>query len=408
MTTGNEIPELGISDKTMLRAPDGGSEYLEKFHFRLPSGESFFPIGVWLESIVDPADLEKDSDVGLNTYVDLTTNSNLELLSGTDSLVLASWPVPGQVGAVLADEVDMWAGPGESVWTGNWPGQGEACSPSNAKCGYSVQSQLSQSVPSGTMRYANYGKGVTFWESDEEAGRFVNDFQDIVSADNYWFTDPDICGESQGGTLLENPRPLTESECRHPSNYGWTVERLRGLVKPAGSLPVWSFIEVGHPFTESDAPTINGSQIRSAVWSSIIHGARGIIYFNHNFSGDCPSQHVLRECGDDLRDAVRKVNSELTALSSVLNAPFLDTAVNVVGSVDASVKVYENDLYILAGVSTGNDTESQISSRCMPDGYVEVLFEERRIPVINGSFKDEFADSNTVHIYKSAGNSCML
>ena len=45
--------------------------------------------------------------------------------------------------------------------------------------------------------------------------------------------------------------------------------------------PIWNFVEVGHPFTESNAPTITGPQIRAAVWHSIIAGARGIIYFNH-------------------------------------------------------------------------------------------------------------------------------
>ena len=33
-------------------------------------------------------------------------------------------------------------------------------------------------------------QGRAFWETDAEAARFVNDFQEIVSTDHYWFTDP--------------------------------------------------------------------------------------------------------------------------------------------------------------------------------------------------------------------------
>ncbi|MBW3560467.1 MAG: flavin reductase family protein [Proteobacteria bacterium] len=40
-----------------------------------PDEPSYFPIGVWLESVTDPADIEKDQEAGLNLYVGLTANS---------------------------------------------------------------------------------------------------------------------------------------------------------------------------------------------------------------------------------------------------------------------------------------------------------------------------------------------
>lgn len=421
--TGGDIPEgassassevgeslySDISDRpVVLREPDGGKEYFSGFEPSLSSESSYFPVGVWMESIAEPADLEMDAAIGLNIYVGLTENSNHALLADTDAQLLAGRAVPGRDGALLADEVDMWGGPGNAEWTGNWPGMGDICSPASAKCGFDVQRKLAQSVPSKMLRYSNYGKGVTFWETDQEASRFVNKFQDIVSADNYWFTDANICGESEGGTLLDEPSELSESECRRASNYGWTVERLRGLMDPVGSIPVWAFVEVGHPASEPEAPTITGAQIRASVWSSLIHGARGIIYFNHSFEGECPSQHVLRDCGTELRDDVGAINEEIAQLSEVLNADFLDGALKVGGAVEATTKFHEEDLYVFAGASGDGATEGDFRLKCAPDGLVEVLNEGRSISVENGHFKDHFRNSNSVHLYRIPGNSCGL
>lgn len=389
-----------------LRGPDGGSDYYGRFEDSLPTEDSFFPVGVWLESITDAADLKQDAEVGINTYVDVTTDSNSDLLSDADAQILASWDAPASRGSVLADEVDMWAGPGSAEWTGAWPGQDSICTPAHGKCGYTVQGQLAGLLPEGTLSYANYGKGVTFWESDEQAARFVNDYQDIVSADNYWFTDPNICVESEGGTLLKEPRELKTSECRRASNYGWTVERLRSLVSPLGTKPVWSFVEVGHPSTEPDAPTITGPQIRAAVWSSIIHGARGIIYFNHSFAGSCPSHHVLRDCGNNLRAEVAALNQQVFLLAPVLNSPFLDGALASSPDIDAAVKVHSGDLYVLAGTTGSAAPQATFSLQCTRDGDAEVVGEDRSVTVRNGRFTDSFAGADDVHIYKLSGNTC--
>ena len=50
------------------------------------------------------------------------------------------------------------------------------------------------------MRYNNYGKGVMFWETNAQAARFVNDFQQVVSTDIYWFTDPNVSRGSKAAS----------------------------------------------------------------------------------------------------------------------------------------------------------------------------------------------------------------
>ena len=394
------------TESLTIRDVDGGSDYFKGFPNTLPVDPSYFPIGVWKESLTDPADAPKDRAVLINTYVELTGNSDISFATNVGSFALTEEPLAGAVGRVLSDEVDMWARGGNADWTGSWPGTGEICSPANLGCGFTVQRELLKALPAQALVYSNYGKGVTFWEGDENAATFVNDFQAFVSADNYWFTDPYICGPSEGGAVLAGGQELEPKKCRLAANYGWTVSRLRSLIQPAMSKPVWAFVEVGHPFTENQAPTITGPEIRAAVWSSLIHGARGIIYFNHSFGGDCQTQHILRDaCGEAVRPWVTEVNRQITGLAPVLNAPFLDGAVAHAPGVDAAVKVHGGDLYVFAGSAQADPQEAQFTLGCLPGTAVTatVLDEDRTVAISNGAFKDTFADGNAVHLYRIDG-----
>lgn len=389
-----------------LRGVDGGTDYFAKYANPLPTDPSYFPVGIWLESLIEPTDAPKDRLMGINLYVDLTSNSDIALATKEGMRALTSVPMANAAGWMLSDEVDMWAGPGDAAWTGNWPGYGPICTPENQRCGYTVLRDLRKSVPAGTMVYANYGKGVTFWETNEQAAVFVNDFQDVVSADNYWFTDPYICGPSEGGAVFAAGAQLEPGKCRLAANYGWTVDRVRSLVNPAASKPVWSFVEVGHPFTQADAPTITGPEIRAAVWSSLIHGARGIVYFNHNFGGDCQTQHVLRgPCGDAVRPWVTDVNAQITRLAPVLNAPFLDNALSHGEGIDAAIKVHDGSLYVLAGSAQAREQDAVFQLPCLAGAgaAVTVLDENRTVTMANGTFSDHFADGNAVHLYRIDG-----
>ena len=154
----------------------------------------------------------------------------------------------GRPVGLLGDEIDMTQGP-------------SAC-PSAIN---SIKSGLPQD---GRLRFANYGKGVLNWgaigyngHNDTSSACFVN-AQDVTSADLYWFTDPWQVGDPQSGQgmgLRLDHRPAAGA---------------RSL--PARSKPVWAVIELGHPFSEADWPTIAPAQVRAAVWQSLIAGARGI------------------------------------------------------------------------------------------------------------------------------------
>ena len=409
---GNESAAGAVGPATAspkIRDVDGGSTFYDRFTNGLPSTADFFPIGVWFESVTQPEDAATDHAAGLNTYVELTANTDPSLIEAAGMhAIWGSRPDSKAVaGYLTSDEVDMWGGPGSAEWTGHYPGQGDVCSPADSRCGYSVMEKVVQAAAPTQMKFTNYGKGVTFWESDDEAGRFVNEYQDVVSADNYWFTDPAICDASQGGALVGDGSPLPESECRLAANYGATVDRVRGLVEPAGSKPVWTFVEVGHPSSEPSAPTITGPEIRAAVWSGLIHGARGVIYFNHSFGGSCLSQHVLRDqCGAGVRSDVTSLNQQIMRLAPVLNAPFVDDYVTAKGAVDVAAKILDGSMYILSGSRQDGPGTVDFKVACGDATEATVVDEDRSIPVKNGAFIDRFDDGNSVHIYELPDTSC--
>ena len=142
-----------------LREVDGGPGYFSQFANSLPTDPSFFPIGVWFESVTSQADINLDKAAGLNLYVVLTSSSNLSLIQNNGMFAILQadtneWRTnpaainnPAVVGWLLSDEIDMQQ--------------------SNAAGAAAARSELNSiiaSLPSdGRFTYSNYGKGVMFW-----------------------------------------------------------------------------------------------------------------------------------------------------------------------------------------------------------------------------------------------------
>jgi hypothetical protein len=384
-----------------LRSVDGGPNYYARFPNSLPTDPSYFPVGVWFESVTSQSDVDLDKRAGLNLYVALTANSSLPPIAANGMKVIAQhedWLGRANAqgseaiaGWLLSDETDMQMG---------------------AREGFSTLRSIRARMPTGDGRlhYNNYGKGVTFWNTDAAAARYVNEFQDVVSADNYWFTDSDICGHSQGGVLLGGGKRLSAAQCQRAANYGRTVDRVRRLTRPAGARPVWAFVEVGHPFTEADWPAIQPAEVRAAVWHSLIHGARGIVYFNHSFGGPLPTQHALREPGyRAVRAVVASTNAQIHRLAPVLNAPLAEGLVRTTSPVDTMAKYSGGTFYIFAASHDVGARRARFDVLCTGDATVTVLDENRTLPLTDGSFTDNFTGGNAVHIYRiDGGSTCGL
>jgi hypothetical protein len=393
-----------------LRRPDGAGLH-RTFADPVPLAHGrYFPVAVWFEGVYSQGDVDLDRAAGLNTYLEVTNPSDLDLIRANGMHVVAASTDPRLSGYLLPDEVDMWAGPGSADWTGRWPGQGDVCSPAHEPCGYTVLDTLMREVPDDTMVYGQFGKGVTFWETRAQATRFVNQHPDVVSADNYWFTDPNICGEYEGGSLFGVQRDLRPGECRRGANYGRTVEYVRSLVVPRGSKPVWVFVEVGHPAGEDWAPTIRAHQIRDAVWSGLVHGARGVVYFNHSFGGDCLSQHVLRDpCGAEVRPTVTRLNRRIARLAPLLNAPHADGVVAAPDAVDVDVRLWRGSFHVLVSRPGNRSARANLSVACGKPKRAVALGPGRDRTVRGGAFSVRVPATSSVRIYRlEGGTTCGL
>jgi hypothetical protein len=375
-----------------LRQPDGS------YPTGLPNTPAYFPIAVWLPDVQGRADVTADKAAGLNTYVGLAHDSNVDmnaiesggmhLLLQTDEWASDSRRTHAAVdGWFVYDEADLVYGPGHDQWSGvdGW----NTCAPiqdQGGQCGYTVMANYAARVPAGTLRYANYGVAITRWYSDAESAGFINGgFQDVVSVDDYGFTRPDA-----------------DANTRRGAYYGDVVQHVRRIdgldrAAPAQRQPVWAFVEVGSPF--SDGGTITAPQMRSAVWHSIIAGARGIVYFNHNFGGRCLTNNVLREgCDPAMTPAVTKVDSQISQLAPVLNAPYADGYVTAASGARTMAKLGPDGAwYVFAGADTSG---GNVTFTVKAGTHVEVLYENRELTVTNGQVVDAFANADAVHIYR--------
>jgi hypothetical protein len=411
----------GVHSQAALKLPkvawEGGPRYWNQWASTRPwANPAFFPIGVWYESVTIQQNIDLDKAAGLNTYVELTADSNATLIRNAGMWSVSDTALAGYgtetVGWLLADEADMFYKSGNDPWTGvdGW----NTCIPVQShggKCGYTVLAKKKTQRP-WTPHYANLGKDVLFWDNDAHAAAFVNGYTDWVSIDEYWYSDTAACVRSQGGRRIHgsgrispnsHTPELTPAECHRAANYGVTVDRARALDATDGKLqPIWAFVEVGHPTKDAKTPPITGPQIKGAAMSSLIHGARGIVYFNHSFGGSCTSYHVLREsCGAAVRPHVIAINQQISRLAPVLNTQSLQWTFGV--NLDTMLKqTPDGTAYIFAmtkgGVAPGPQTFTLPSP--LTAATVTVVDENRILPVTGGSFTDSFSAEYSYHIYK--------
>ena len=391
----------GSLSTVTLREADGGLHYYSQFSHGYPDDPTFFPIGVWFESVIEQANVDLDKGAGLNTYWVLTGNSDLNLIHNN--------------GMYFAAQQDEWLAhandPGaESIIA--WHTLDEPDMSPGYTTGYPALQTIIANLPAdGRMVWANFGKGIAFttWLSNAHDADFLNLGMSMLCADLYWGTDNDLQVYSQG-TLLVGDRivnvghNLTGDTCHwQQNNYGVTMDRVReNLISPYAR-PVYNFIEVGHPFGDVPGNTMTPAQIKGAVVASLIHGARGIMYFNHSFGG-VQSQHCLRDAPyATQRAAVIEINGVIKDLAQVLNGSFVLDLVTSSINIVTMCKWYGGNFYIFAIAKTFQGaTGATINLTGVGSATATVLYESRSISFTD-TFVDDFADGQAYHIYRIDG-----
>lgn len=358
---------------------------------RTPSGiwtdPAFFPLAVWVQN---PSYAKAYRAAGINTYVGLwsgPTEAQLSALKQAGFHVICH---QNEVGLRHREDpaIIAWMHgdePDNAQPLPDGKGYGPPIPPAAIIADYA---SLRAADPSRPI-VLNLGQGVAWdnWHGRGVRTRHPEDYPeylkgcDIASFDIYPVnaTHPEVAGKLH--LVAEGVTRLTR----------WTNAKK----------PVWSCIETTRYNNEGQKPT--PAQVRSEVWQAIISGARGLIYFVHQF------KPVFREAGllDDpeMTAAVTALNHQITTLAPVLNGPALSDTV-AVRIVNPSVPVaftarrHDQALHIFAAASREGETEATFTVPGLTgERTIEVLGENRTLSAHDGVFTDRFTDW-AVHLYR--------
>jgi hypothetical protein len=331
-------------------------------------------------------------DLGVNVYQEAEHDgSTMTSITDTGMLVIAGqeW-TRSEVGA--NDGVVAWA-------TFDECDMGLGCSGSNTQENLQQMTNLVEKIRAygdGRPINANYSKGIlgTWWASGT-----MDDFLaavDFASVDNYAYTSPPV-----GDAFRASPAWPEGANPAVSAAYGWQVDRMRSFQATPGEKPNWLFVESARPYLgESNARTITPEQMEGAMWSGIIHEARGISIFQHN-NDPAYGNYSLVDIPDDRRAKIKAALAGIQALAPVLNTQSYEWNAGAAGT-DTMLKAKDGSAYLFAGIGLNGAPGSKTLT--LPAGItgnqVEVVGEGRTIQVTEGKFTDSFANEYTHHIYK--------
>ncbi|MFF1832195.1 hypothetical protein [Paenarthrobacter sp. NPDC058040] len=293
---------------------------------------------------------------------------------------------PGVVGWDTDDECEM---------------VGLGCGNVSAAQNLTIMKQLVANIRAkndGRPAFANYSKGIfgTYW-----APGLMDDFMAAVDAssnDQYFYTRADLQFE-----VDRTPSWPAGAKAARSAAYGWTADRMRVFQSSPGIQPNWVFVESARPFLESSSDrTITPEQMEGAMWSAIIHEARGINIFQHNNDSQFGT-YSLVDIPADRKAKIKAALAGIQSLAPVLNTQSYAWNAGAAGT-DTMLKAKDGSAYVFAGIGLNGATGSKTFT--LPAGItgtqVEVVGENRTLTVSNGKFTDSFANEYTHHIYKIA------
>jgi hypothetical protein len=362
----------------------GGGD--ERFPRGFPGDEEFFPIAVWLQS---PANAERYREIGINTYValwrgpteeqlDALDAAGMKLIAGQNERSLRFVDRPTIVAWMHGDEPD------NAQARRDGRGYGPPVEPAKIIADYEEIRRRDPTRPvllnlgQGVAWDGWYGRGVRT-NHPEDYAEYVKGC-DIASFDIY----PASHDRAEvAGKLEFVPRG---------------VDRLREWAGP--DRDVWCCIETTRISNPKVGPT--PAQVRSEVWMALIHGAKGIIYFCHQFQPEFFEAGLLADAA--MAREVEAINRQIRELAPVLKAPAVSGGATVTSTnedvpIDYVVKRYDGSTYVLAVAMRDGETTGRFAVPGLGDARVEVLWEGRAIDAKDGAWEDRFGGYQ-VHRYR--------
>ncbi len=227
----------------------------------------------------------------------------------------------------------------------------------------------------GAGFYGGYRRIETSWY------RTFADLADIISFDHYPVTGWD------------KPERLPE--------VGNATAELIRLARPGQ--PVWTIVEASDQrlsWTPADTRGPTPEETAAEVWSAIANGAKGIGYFTIAFN-----PFEWNNLTAEMEEGLRTINGRLTELAPIiLSPPAAGAALEVSatggeGGIHACRRDHEGRVYVIAVNPTREVLQATFSlGGPAPTGSLDLLYEDRSVPVQGGKFSDEFQPL-AVHIY---------
>jgi len=425
-------PPSGLPAGVNLKPIDGGPTYYGDHGFTYAAAAgwdnpSFFPISIYGPTMSSQADVSRWLDLGINCTVGLgprpITQAQINLIvnNGISYINVTDYPVNqnGIVGNYASDEAGNIT---DALVT---PISTTANVYQDNRFWYMNQNWFFL-VPSLEW-YNGPSPGATAAQVIATNVATPNETQrhiDINSTDVYWFAGAHgNVGWVQniGRDLYQIGRPFTQDEAGRASRYGDMIDYYRAIQTTYPG-PIPQLIENGGPYNEDTDTTkfIQPAEMNAAVWNSIIHGARMIIYFTYTFGGSTGSPLVTFDTIKDPRyqtpwpgqtisiyDQMKATNALVKQMAPVINSPFalnyvtVTPAATMLDGIDVMAKFSNGQFYIFAMPRTSAVATNISATFTVKSGNsVTVINENRTIPISNGVFTDMFATGNTVHIYQ--------
>ncbi|MBI4605851.1 MAG: hypothetical protein HY721_28120 [Planctomycetes bacterium] len=352
-----------------------------------PADPSFFPLAVWLQS---PRTAERYRAAGINVFVGLwkgPTEEQLALLKRAGMRVVCD---QNEVGLEHRDDPTIvgWMHgdePDNAQSLGKGKGYGPPVPPEKVFADYEAMRAADPARPV----LLNLGQGVAWdaWHGRGVRSRHPEDYPeylrgcDVASFDIYPVVHP---SPEVAGKLWFVPRG---------------VDRLREWSRD--QKVVWNCIECTRIGNVKAKPTPR--QVKSEVWMSLVHGSMGIIYFVHQFEPEFVEAALLAD--PEMLAAVTALNRQVLELAPVLNSPGPPGVASARSSdpaapVDVLAKRHGGATYLFAAGMRAAAVRASFDVKGLPaKAEAEVLGEERRIPVAEGTFEDAF-EPYGVHLYR--------
>jgi hypothetical protein len=348
-----------------------------------PRSREFFPLGVWQQP---PRTAAEYKAIGINTFVGLwegPTEAQLAELARSGLYVVAE-----------QNEVGLTS-PNRGVIRG-WM-QGDE--PDNAQAPISGLGPYSPCIPAAEVArrsqamkarnltrpvFVNFGRGVAdpLWPGrgtctgDEKYYDVAVKGADIVGFDIY---------------------PVGSDTPRVKGKLEYVAHGVVNLLRRTSpGQTVWSAIET----TALDpARPVKPEEVRAEVWMALIHGARGIVYFAHEWAGGLREDGIFRH--PEIVREVARINHTIAALAPVVNSADRPDRVTVAAPVPIATMVKEQSdgIYLFAVAMENRPATARFAIRGLSNADVSVLDEARNVTVKDGTLEDRF-EGYAVHLYK--------